>query len=153
LLAAVRDVTGKFVGVHRTYLRRDGSGKANIEPAKASLGPVRGGAVRMATIEQVLAAGAGVIAEGIETAASAGLMLNLPAWAAVFAGNLKSGLVLPTGVRKVIIGADRDAAGIDAAREAWRRWHAEGREVRVAVPHDGVGDFNDAVAGRGGSRP
>jgi hypothetical protein len=58
LVAAVRDVDGKFVGIHRTFLRRDGSAKADIEPAKASLGPVRGGAVRLATIERVLEAGA-----------------------------------------------------------------------------------------------
>jgi phage/plasmid primase-like uncharacterized protein len=148
LLAAVRDVEGKFVGVHRTYLRRDGSGKADIEPAKASLGPVRGGAVRLTRLEDVLAAGAVVIAEGIETAASAGLMLNLPAWAAVFAGNMKSGLTLPTSVRKVIIAADRDAAGIEAAEWAKARLKREGREVDLAVPDDGVGDFNDLLLAR-----
>jgi hypothetical protein len=148
LLAAVRDVTGKFVGVHRTYLRRDGSGKADIEPAKASLGPVRGGAVRLTPLENVLAAGALVVAEGIETAASAGLLLDLPAWAAVFAGNMKSGLTLPTGVRKVIIAADRDAAGIDAAEWAKARLSREGREVGLAVPHEGVGDFNDLLIAR-----
>src|SRR5262249_4723211 len=83
LIAAVRDVGGRLVGIHRTYLRRDGSGKAEIEPTKASLGPVSGGAVRLASLDQVLAAGELVFAEGIETAASAGLMLNLPAWAAL----------------------------------------------------------------------
>jgi hypothetical protein len=34
------------VGVHRTYLHSDRSGKASIEPAKASRGSVGGGAVR-----------------------------------------------------------------------------------------------------------
>jgi hypothetical protein len=148
LLGAVHDVGGKFVGIHRTFLRRDGSGKADIEPAKASLGPVRGGAVRLTPLEDVLAAGALVIAEGIETAASAGLMLSMPAWAAVSAGNMKSGLVLPTDIRKVIIAADRDAAGIDAAEWAKARLKREGREVEVAVPHEGVGDFNDLLLGR-----
>jgi hypothetical protein len=148
LIAAVRDVDGRFVGIHRTFLRRDGSGKADIEPQKASLGPVRGGAVRLATIEQVQAAGAVVIAEGIESAASAGLMLSMPAWAAVFSGNLKTGLVLPTSVRKVVIAADRDAAGIEAAEWAKHRLRREGREVDLAVPHDGVGDFNDLLLAR-----
>ena len=36
------------VGVHRTYLRPDGSGKAAVETAKASLGPIAGGAVQLA---------------------------------------------------------------------------------------------------------
>jgi hypothetical protein len=56
LVAAVRDTDGQFVGVHRTYLRRDGSGKAEIEPQRASLGPVWGGAVQLSPLEQVLAA-------------------------------------------------------------------------------------------------
>jgi phage/plasmid primase-like uncharacterized protein len=148
LLGAVRDMNGKFVGIHRTFLRRDGSGKADIEPAKASLGPVRGGAVRLTPLEDVLAAGAVVIGEGIESSASAGQLLGLPAWAAISAGNMARGLVLPTGVRKVIIAADRDAAGIDAAEWAKARLRREGREVEVAVPQEGVGDFNDLLVAR-----
>jgi phage/plasmid primase-like uncharacterized protein len=143
LVAAVRDVDDKFVGIHRTFLRRDGSAKAEIEPAKASLGSVRGGAVRLASIEQVLGAGELVVAEGIETAASAGLLFDLPAWAAISAGNLAQGLVLPTIIRKVMIAADGDSAGQDAADAAWRRWHADGCTVHIATPDEGVGDFND----------
>jgi phage/plasmid primase-like uncharacterized protein len=143
LVAAVLDVDGKFIGVHRTYLRRDGASKAKVEPQKASLGPVRGGAVRLATIEQVLEAGELVIAEGIESAASAGLLLDLPAWAAISAGNLGSGVMLPAGIRKVVIASDRDKAGQDAARVAWYRYYREGRTVRVATPDEGRGDFND----------
>jgi putative DNA primase/helicase len=109
LVAAVRDVDGRFVGVHRTFLRRDGSGKAEIEPRKASLGPVWGGAVRLTPLEQVIAANELVIGEGIETSASAGPLIGLPAWAALTAGNLASGVVLPSSIRKVVIAADRDA--------------------------------------------
>jgi phage/plasmid primase-like uncharacterized protein len=143
LIAAVRDVDGKFIGIHRTYLRRDGSAKANVEPQKASLGPVGGGAVRLASLEQVLEAGELVIAEGIETAASAGLLLDLPAWAAISAGNLAHGLVLPTTIRKVMIAADSDPAGEDAADAAWRRWRADGCTVRIVTPDIDNKDFND----------
>jgi hypothetical protein len=150
LVAAVRDVDGRFVGVHRTYLRTDGSAKAGIEPPKASLGPVRGGAVRLASLEQVLAAAAElVIAEGIETAASAGLLLGLPAWAAISAGNLGRGLVLPTAIRKVVVAVDRDAAGMDAADWAKFRFRREGREVRVATPDNDGEDFNNIWLSRG----
>jgi hypothetical protein len=148
LVAAVRDVDGRFVGVHRTYLRRDGSAKADIEPAKASLGLVSGGAVRLASIEQVLEGGELVVAEGIETTASAGLVLELPAWAAIVAGNLASGLVLPTSIRKVIVAVDRDAAGMDAADRAKFRFRREGREVRVATPNNDGEDFNDILLAR-----
>jgi hypothetical protein len=148
LIAVVRDVEGRFIGIHRTYLRRDGSGKAEIEPAKASLGPVHGGAVRLAPIEQVLEIGELVIAEGIETAASAGLLLDLSAWATISAGNLALGIVLPTDIRRVVIASDRDPAGEDAARVAWYRFHREGRSVRVAMPDEGRGDFNDIACAR-----
>jgi putative DNA primase/helicase len=48
-----------------------------------------------------------VIGEGIETAASAGLLMGTPAWAAISAGNMAKGLVLPPEVRRVVIAADR----------------------------------------------
>jgi phage/plasmid primase-like uncharacterized protein len=143
LLAAARDSENRLVGIHRTFLRGDGSGKAEIEPQKASLGAVRGCAVRLASLEHVLEVGELVLGEGIETAASAGLLLSLPAWAAISAGNLARGVVLPTGIRKVVIASDSDPVGQDAARDAWFRFRREGRAVRVATPHNGRGDFND----------
>ena len=82
-----------LIGVHRTDPLRDGSGKADVEPVKATLGPVWGGAVRLDQL-----AGELVIGEGIETAASAGRLLHLPAWSAVSAGNLAAGLILPASV-------------------------------------------------------
>lgn len=157
MIAAVRDADGALVAVHRTYLRRDGAGKADIEPAKASLGPVRGGAVRLVVLEQVLAAGELVIGEGIETSASAGLLTNLPAWSAVAAGNLAKWLALPAEVGRVLIAADRDPPdehgnhpGQDAARAAWFRFRREGRTARVAMPGKGKGDFNDILLAQGG---
>jgi hypothetical protein len=78
------------------------------------------------------------------------LLLGLPAWAAISAGNLGGGLLLPPEVRCVVIAADPDDPGRQAARDAWPRWTAEGREVRVALP-DGSGDFNDLLQARGAS--
>ena len=128
------------MAVHRTFLARDGR-KANVEPAKASLGPVWGGAIRLQTIDPDKPLSIG---EGIETAASAGRLLELPAWAALSAGNMAKALVLPPEVRRVIIATDPDDAGRKAARDAWTRWTAEGRKVRIALP-DGTGDFNDLL--------
>jgi putative DNA primase/helicase len=142
LIALVLNAAGASVAVHRTFLRSDGSGKADAEPAKASIGPVWGGAIRLDPIAPEL-----LIGEGIETAASAGRLLGLPAWAAISAGNLARGLVLPPEVRSVVIAADPDNAGRDAARDAWLRWTGEGRRVRIALP-DGTGDFNDVLRAR-----
>lgn len=143
MIALVRDAAGEPLAVHRTFLRRDGSGKADVEPAKASLGPVWGGAVRLAPIAAEL-----VIAEGIETAAAAGLLAGLPAWAAISAGNLATGLVLPMGVRSVVIAVDRDPAGERAAHAVARRWQAEGRHVRLLVPDLPGSDAADVLRAR-----
>ena len=74
-------------------------------------------------------------------------LLGLPAWAAISAGNMAKGLVLPPEARRVIIAADPDDVGRKAARDAWIRWTAEGREVRIAIP-DGAADFNDLLRAR-----
>lgn len=143
MLALVRDQHVTPLAIHRTYLRPDGTGKADVEPAKASLGPIWGGAIRLAPIAPEI-----VIGEGIETSASAGLLMGLPAWAALSAGNLGKGLVLPPEVQAVVIAADPDPPGEAAAHQAAMRWHAEGRTVRIARP-DRNGDFNDLLRREG----
>jgi hypothetical protein len=145
MIACVTDATGQIVAVHRTYLCRDGTGKAGLKPQRASLGPIWHGAVRL---DPVSGDAELVVAEGIETAASAGCLTDLPARAAISAGNLGKGLLLPPQVRRVVIAADPDDTGRDAAREAWFRWWAEGRAVRIAMPnHDGC-DSNDLLVAR-----
>ncbi len=144
MIALVTGADGAALAIHRTYLRPDGTGKADVEPSKASLGPIWGGAIRLQGHNP---AGPLVIGEGIETAASAGRLMGLPAWAAIAAGNMAKGLILPPEVRRVMIAADPDGPGRDAARDAWIRWRAEGREVRIATP-DGPGDFNDLLRTR-----
>jgi len=146
LIAAVLDATGIIVGIHRTYLDPATGRKAAAEPAKASLGPVWGGAVRLDPEAEELTVG-----EGIESAASAGRVFRLPAWAALSAGNLGRGLVLPRDIRSIVIAADPDEAGQRAAREAEQRWRMEGRRVRVATPDDPKADFNDLLAQRRGA--
>jgi hypothetical protein len=131
-------------GVHITYLTIDGSMKATIEPTKRSLGPVGGGAVRLAPPGELL-----MVAEGIETGLAAMQACKLPVWAALSTSGLKA-LVLPPLVRTVIILADHDASGTGerAARRAARRWLAEGRRVRLAMPPEPGSDFNDVLVGR-----
>ena len=143
LVALVVDVAGQPLAVHRTYLRRDGSGKAAITPDRATLAPVWGGAIRLDAVAPEM-----VIGEGIETSASAGRLLGLPAWAAIATGNLARGVVLPPEVRAVVIAADADPPGEAAARTAALRWSAEGRTVRIARPAHADHDFNDVLRAR-----
>lgn len=144
LITAVQAADGTIVAVHRTYLRPDGR-KATLDPPKASLGPVRGGAIRLAPVMDEV-----VIGEGIESAASAGIMLGVPAWAAINAGNLSAGLTLPNHVRVVTVAADRDLNGVGqrAAHDAAARWRATGRTVRVIIPDRPGQDFNDVLRER-----
>lgn len=127
---------GEITGIHRTFLRGDGSGKADVPDAKMSLGTVRGSAVRLAAAADQMA-----VSEGIETGLSFMQATGMPTWAALSVSGLKA-LVLPPEVREVVIAADPDEQGLKAARQAATRWHAEGRKVRIAKPPQGL-DFND----------
>ena len=126
----------ELVAVHRTFLQLDGSSKASLEPAKMSLGPLQGAGVPLSVPGSRVA-----VSEGIETGLSVQQATGIPTIAALSAGGMQA-LILPVGVREVFIAADHDDVGLKAANGAARRWHAEGRVVRIVKPPEGV-DFND----------
>ncbi len=140
MVARVEHHERGFVGVHRTYLTPD-----NRRRDRASLGPIGGGAVRLGAVRagEWLA-----IAEGIETALSITASCQIPAWAALSAGGVRT-LVLPPEATMVLICADNDAnrVGQGAADNAADRFLAEGRRVRVATPPDPDTDVNDLLVG------
>ena len=125
-------------GIHRTFLARDGKGKAAVEPQRMMLGPCRGGAVRLAPLDDGL-----MVGEGIETCLSVMQITGRPAWAALSTYGLRT-LNLPKGVREVTVLADGDDPGEAAAQEVARRWKRQGRRVRIARPPRGL-DFNDML--------
>jgi hypothetical protein len=134
------------VGIHLTYLAVDGSMKATVNPAKRSLGPIGGGAVRLAPIE---AGKELIVGEGIETVLSVMQATGLPGWAALSAVGVRN-LILPPEAELVLIAADNDdkGTGEQAAYNAAERWISEGRRVRIALPPEPGVDFNDIVLGR-----
>ncbi len=129
------------LAIHRTFLARDGQGKAPVEPAKMMLGPCRSGAVNLGDPSDVL-----MIGEGIETCLAAMQTTGHPAWAALSTSGLRA-LDLPDCVRDVIVLADGDDPGEAAARDCALRWMRQGRRVRIARPPRGL-DFNDMLLGR-----
>lgn len=149
MLALVVDHAGRPAAVHRTFLARDGSGKAPVEPQRMTFGPVAGGAVRLFPLEPGAPL---VLAEGIETALAAAMKLCAPAWSAVSAGNLRDTLRLPDAARDVILAVDNDPPGRDAADRAAARFLGEGRRVRLARPGRAGADFNDVLLLRGSAR-
>jgi putative DNA primase/helicase len=143
MVAKVVNIDGNLIGVHRTFLQPDGSGKADIEPQKASLGPISGGAVRLAPIAEKL-----LIGEGLETCLATLQATAMPTWAALSTSGIIA-LRLPLIAREIIILADNDdnGAGERAARTAAEHWLAEGRRVRIALPPEPGTDFADVLGG------
>ena len=143
LVAAVQGAS--LPAVHRTYLRVDGSGKADIDPAKLMLGTVAGGAVRLTEGPGPL-----VVAEGIETALSlASGLLRTPAtvWAALSTSGIR-GLRLPAHPGRVTIAPDGDRAGREAANALAARAHGLGWQVSLLPVPDGR-DWNDILTMKG----
>ena len=140
LVAAITIWPGRnVVGVHRTFLRADGKGKAPVTKAKMMIGRCGGGAVRLAPASAKM-----IVAEGIESALSVLEATGVPTWAALSTSGME-GLVLP-GLplgAEVIIAADHDSAGLHAAHLAAERWFRQGRKVRIAKPPVEGADFND----------
>jgi hypothetical protein len=143
MVALITGPDGAPLGIHRTYLARDGIGKADITPQKMTLGPCRGGAVRLGEIQPGKSL---AIAEGIETALSVAQASQIPAWAALSAEGVKN-VALPPEVKAVIVAADNDinGTGLRAAREAADRFQREGRSARTTMPPDAGTDFNDLL--------
>lgn len=147
MVAAIEDLDGRIVGVHRTYLKPDGTGKAEVKPNKMALGRSRGCAVH-------LTAGAPeqVLCEGIETGLSILQATGLHVWAALGTSNLGQ-VELPGFVREVIIAADNDEPGIKAASAAAEAYRAHGYQVQILSPRNEDWDFNQVVeAGRNNGR-
>lgn len=139
LVAAVQG--SGLPAVHRTYLRLDGAGKACVEPAKAMLGAVAGGAVRLTEGPGPL-----VVGEGIESTLSllSGLLGGpATAWAALSTSGLRR-LRLPQQPGRLTIATDGDAPGRAAGHALADRAHALGWQVSILDPGDGA-DFNDIL--------
>lgn len=141
MVAYVQRPDRSFAGVHQTWLRSDGTGKAPVPKAKKMLGRVFGGHLRLCP-----AAAAMGVAEGIETSLSVMLATGLPVWAALSEGNL--GAALPPVCRTVTICADndtKDKATTDHRIGSATAGHASRCcRVSVARPPDGM-DFNDLL--------
>lgn len=139
LIASVASADNKLVGVQRTFLKPDGSGKADVPKPKLSLGKVSGGAIRCAPAARCL-----ILCEGLEDALTLQQELGLAAWCAAGASMLPS-MILPAGVEEVAIGGDADDAGKAAANKAAETFARRGLRVRVFFPSAGFKDFNEEL--------
>jgi hypothetical protein len=150
MLALMTDpITGRPVGLHRTYLLPNGSGKAPVViRGKAVLKPkmIMGtwGVVRL--VPDVDVGRALGIAEGIENALTAMQIMGWgPVWSAGTQAQIQNFPLIP-GIEALTIFADADdsGTGLKAARGCADRWNAADREARLCIPPHGE-DWNDAA--------
>jgi len=135
MIAAVTDLDGRITGVHRTWLDRDGRGKAPIDTPRRAVGHLLGNAVRFGVAGDVMAAG-----EGIETMLSVrSSMLTMPMAAALSAAHLAA-MLFPAKLRRLYIVRDNDRAGDGAATILIGRGQAAGIEAIPLSPRRD--DFN-----------
>jgi len=133
IIAEIRNITGRLVTLHRTYITEDGR-KAPVESPKKIMGvpegSCAGAAIRLNPASEEI-----VIAEGIETALALSGMMRLPAWAAISAHGMES-ILLPEVVRVVHIGADNDRSGRgqEAAERLGIRLASEGLSIWIHTP-------------------
>ena len=142
LIAAVTDLDGVMTGILRTWLARDGSGKAPLATPRRALGRLLGSGVHFGKATEVMAAG-----EGLETMLSLRIVLPaMPMVAALSSAHLAA-LILPAGLRRLYIARDNDRAGHRAADALGIRANADGIEDIVLTPY--ADDFNTDLCGLG----
>ncbi len=143
MVARVEGPGGLLLGLHLTILEPDGRGRRGKKLAKGSR--PKGGAIRLYLPEagQPLA-----LAEGIETAMAVREVTRWPVWATIAAPFMKE-VIVPPEVEQVLIAADHDKAGIEAAHALARRFLREGRRVRIAVPPEEGDDWLDVLVKKG----
>jgi len=159
MIAALHNNAGDVTAVHCTFLRRDGSGKADVERPKLMLGQVQGSAVWISrgpdnlTLAEAALNGTRcplILTEGIEDALT--LAVAVPearVWAATSLGNLGN-IAPPADAASIIVAADNDWGKPQAQDQLTRaidELSRHGVPVTVMRAHEGK-DFNDLMRGR-----
>ncbi len=135
LVAAVTNLRGEIMGVHRTWLDPSRNDKARVAAPRRSLGAILGNGVWFGEISDVA-----LVGEGIETVLSLNSALpHLPTVAALSASHLAA-WEFPSSLRRLIIACDNDSAGRCGGRRLTERAEAAG--VTVMTITSLRSDFN-----------
>lgn len=158
LVAQVQAFGGEPLALHRTWLTEDGRKAPVPGPVRKvtpASGDLAGACVRLAAWQPPTAgphAGMVGIAEGIETALAAMLGSGVPTHAAYCAGNLAA-WQWPPAARRLVIFADNDRTGREAADRLERRARAAGLAVQILAPKEEGRDWCDVWATRPAGQP
>lgn len=143
MLALAHNARGELRGVQMTKLRADGCAKRGSQQDRLTFGPYKGSACRLFNVTEDTMA----VAEGVETALAFYALRKIPTWATFGTANLEA-FEPPAGIRKLLIAADGDEPGREAARAMSERLRRR-LHVVIAPAPDGF-DWLD-VLNRGGA--
>ncbi len=142
MVALVQDAFGALQAIQTTKLRADGCGKRG-DLARISLGPIKGGAVRLLRPHD----GAVAICEGVEDALAFYDLHRIPAWAALGTAMVEA-FVPPPSINTLYIATDADDAGRACAEALFDRLRERVRCV-IATPDCSLGkDWCDVLAAK-----
>ena len=138
MVAPIIAPDGRMVALHRTYLTADGRKADTPSPKKltGAAGPLAGACIPL----HKTARGCIGIAEGIETSLAAWCASMVPTVAAYCAGNLAA-WQWPASVQRLVIFADADKAGREAADTLRARAMVARLRVQVMTPTDPGADW------------
>lgn len=139
MLAAVHE-RGRLVALQRTFLDIEEPRRArDLANPRRMLGRPCRGAVMLAPAIDTLG-----LAEGIETALSAMVLLDIPVWATL--GNERfAHIAIPDSVTRLILLPDNDRGGWMGAAKATQAHAMPGRTVETLWPPQGLNDWNDLI--------
>jgi DNA primase len=127
------------MAVHRVFLKRDGSGKADVPAPKKALGAKQGNAIWFGTPGPTLH-----VAEGPESALSVRVCGYPFVACAIDAGNMGD-IDVPECVKEVVIIPDNDTAGRLGAAALYIKLSSKGLKVRIVQLPKGIKDPNDLI--------
>lgn len=139
MLAALHE-RERLVALQRTFLDPDEPRRArDLANPRRMLGRPGQGAVILAPANDTLG-----LAEGIETAMSAILLLDIPVWATL--GNERlAHVAIPDTVTRLILLPDNDRGGRIGAAKAAEVYAMPGRTIETLWPPQGFNDWNDVL--------
>lgn len=134
----------RLVALQRTFLDPDEPRRArDLGNPRRMLGRPGQGAVMLAPAIDTLG-----LAEGIETALSAIVLLDIPVWATL--GNERlAHITIPDSVTRLILLPDNDRGGRLGAAKATEAYAMPGRAIETLWPPHGFNDWNDVLRAEG----
>lgn len=142
MLAAIHD-GNRLIAMQRTFLDAHEPRRArDLANPRRSLGLPGRGAVLLAEANEVLG-----LAEGVESALSAMLLLGIPVWATLGSERFPH-VAVPDTVTRLILLPDNDRAGRIGAAKASEVHGVPGRIIETVWPPAAFNDWNDVLRAR-----